>query len=119
MKIACSTCHTGSLKSERAGFPQQEQCLVCHSRDGDGRAGLPGEVLDNIPSQRLYKLPDFVFFSHAKHAAAKVACKSCHGDVAAQAVLEVKQPPTMKSCVDCHRTNRAAITCNTCHELGQ
>ncbi len=119
LKIACAVCHTGALIAERAGFPQAAQCLVCHKRDGDGRAGLPGQLLDHIPSQRLYKLADFVFFSHAKHAVAKVECKSCHGDVAAHDVLQVDHPLTMKACVDCHRAKKAAVGCTTCHELGQ
>jgi hypothetical protein len=25
----------------------------------------------------------------------------------------------MKWCVDCHKENKAAVRCNTCHELGQ
>jgi hypothetical protein len=25
----------------------------------------------------------------------------------------------MKWCVDCHKQNKAAVTCTTCHELGQ
>ena len=119
LKLACTTCHEHATKAERAGFPAAEKCLVCHQRDGDGRAGLAGEVLDHIPSQQLYKLPDFVFFSHARHGTAKVECRSCHGDVAARDVLELDHPPTMKACIECHRAKKAAIGCTTCHELGQ
>jgi hypothetical protein len=25
----------------------------------------------------------------------------------------------MKWCVDCHKQGKAAVRCNTCHELGQ
>jgi hypothetical protein len=25
----------------------------------------------------------------------------------------------MKWCVDCHKQTKAAVRCNTCHELGQ
>jgi hypothetical protein len=25
----------------------------------------------------------------------------------------------MKACVDCHKSRRAAVECNVCHELGQ
>jgi hypothetical protein len=25
----------------------------------------------------------------------------------------------MKACVDCHKSRRAAVGCNICHELGQ
>jgi hypothetical protein len=25
----------------------------------------------------------------------------------------------MKWCIDCHKQSKAAVRCNTCHELGQ
>jgi hypothetical protein len=25
----------------------------------------------------------------------------------------------MKWCIDCHKESKAAVRCNTCHELGQ
>jgi len=36
-----------------------------------------------------------------------------------QEVVQLQQPVKMKWCVDCHRSNKASITCNICHELGQ
>jgi c(7)-type cytochrome triheme protein len=72
-----------------------------------------------IPSQQIYELPDFVFFSHASHAAAMVECTTCHGNVAIQETITLNQPLKMKWCVDCHKQSHAAARCNTCHELGQ
>lgn len=72
-----------------------------------------------IPAQRVYDLPDFVFFSHGKHALAKIECQSCHGDVMARDTVEVEYPLKMKWCLDCHKQRRAVIACNACHELGQ
>lgn len=72
-----------------------------------------------IPSTRVYELPEFVFFSHAKHATGKVQCKSCHGDVLRQDTVNAEQPLKMKWCVDCHKQTKATIVCNNCHELGQ
>ncbi|MCU1260109.1 MAG: hypothetical protein JWO80_2994, partial [Bryobacterales bacterium] len=68
---------------------------------------------------RVYEAPDFVFFSHAKHAAARVECKGCHGDVMLQEFVQLQQPVKTKWCVDCHKASRAPTACNTCHELGQ
>jgi hypothetical protein len=34
-------------------------------------------------------------------------------------VVTKEVPTTMKSCVACHKARRAAVDCNTCHELGQ
>jgi hypothetical protein len=72
-----------------------------------------------IPSRRVYEAPDFVFFSHAKHATARIECKGCHGDVMLQSIVLLQQPVKMKWCVDCHKTSKAPTVCNTCHELGQ
>ena len=86
-----------------------KQCRVCHVDMADRK----------IPARRVYEAPDFVFFSHGRHVAAKVQCVRCHGDVAAQAIVTARQPLKMKWCVDCHKEAKAAVRCNTCHELGQ
>ena len=52
-------------------------------------------------------------------AAAKVACAACHGDVKAQAKIEVHRSTKMAACVDCHKEHKATVACNACHELGQ
>ncbi len=67
----------------------------------------------------IHELPEFVFFSHGTHMAAKVECVSCHGEVATQETVVLQQPLKMKWCVDCHQQRKAASKCNTCHELGQ
>jgi c(7)-type cytochrome triheme protein len=72
-----------------------------------------------IPLKRVYELPEFVFFSHGKHAGAKVECKSCHGDISQQAVVQLAQPLKMKWCIDCHKQQKASTSCTLCHELGQ
>ena len=72
-----------------------------------------------IPWTRIYKVRDYVFFSHAKHAAAKIECAACHGPVERRAVLSREVNLNMKFCVDCHRARGASIDCNHCHELNQ
>jgi cytochrome c7-like protein len=109
LKLKCVSCHKNAEQAERAGFPEITQCKACHL-DMSTR---------EIPSQRIYELPDFVFFSHASHAAAKVECTACHGNVAIQETITLNQPLKMKWCVDCHKQSHAAVRCNTCHELGQ
>ena len=86
-----------------------KQCHVCHVDMADRK----------IPSRRIYEVPDFVFFSHGKHAEAKIECKSCHGDVLQQEVVQAQQTVKMKWCVGCHKSNQASISCTLCHELGQ
>lgn len=109
LKLKCVACHAEAEQGDLATFPAVAQCKTCHV---DIRERL-------IPSQRIYSLPDFVFFNHGRHAAAKVECVACHGNVMQQEKIELAQAMKMKWCVDCHKQNKAAVTCTTCHELGQ
>lgn len=106
--MPCGSCHPGAGSKERAGFPSQAQCRTCH-KDFAGK----------IPAARVYRLPDYVFFSHSVHLKAKAECKTCHGDVWRQETLNVFRPINMKGCVDCHKQNQATEVCLVCHELGQ
>jgi hypothetical protein len=69
------------------------------------------------PQLPVYRLPDFVFFSHVRHAQA--ACEKCHGDVWGQESIRPMLQMKMKACVDCHQANQATVACTTCHELSQ
>ena len=95
--------------------------MTCHRampKDADPLkklAALPASTLV-VPEKPLYKLPDFVFFSHARHKAGNVECATCHGDVWQADVVELKLPMRMKACIDCHRENSAPVKCNSCHE---
>lgn len=108
LKLSCTYCHTTAAKEDLAGFPALSQCRTCHPQMADRK----------LPSARIYKVPDYVFFSHAVHVA-KLECTSCHGEVYRQEQLKVERPTTMPACVACHREHKAATGCNVCHELGQ
>src|ERR1019366_8841572 len=106
----CANCHTTATRQERAGIPNIARCALCH------------QDMRNKPAidwVRVYKLRDFVFFSHAKHVNANVACADCHGPVETRDVLAKEKSTSMVACVDCHRARNAPVTCNVCHELGQ
>ena len=105
LHLKCVSCHAGAESSERATFPDAQKCQGCHA------------ALEIRPPKPVYVLPDFVFFSHAKHAAAKVGCETCHGDVWRQDPTTPFLAMKMKACVDCHKTNKAAVACNLCHDL--
>lgn len=85
-------------------MPPLARCQVCHPRTALAE-----------PAARIYKLPDFVNFSHARHTA---NCSVCHGAVYVRDIQPVL-PMTMKACVDCHRARRASVSCTVCHELNQ
>ena len=125
LDLKCTGCHAAAQTGERAGFPPVSTCLSCH-RGAENQSGslgrlasmTPAEVV--VPPAPVYRLPDFVFFSHKRHAAANVRCGTCHGEVRTQDVItKPAMPMKMKACVDCHRANQASTGCTTCHELGQ
>ena len=105
----CTFCHKGAATQARSGFPAAALCRTCH----------PKQETPPIPSRRVYRLADFVFFSHARHADAKVQCATCHGNVNAQDPMLLFRSTKMADCVECHKQTKATIVCQKCHELGQ
>ena len=107
-----------------AGFPAVSQCMKCHAtvaKDSEQikkLAALPSDTRI-VPEKPVYKLPDFVVFSHTRHKTGGIECTACHGNVWESDVVELKLPMRMKACVDCHKANQAAATCTTCHEAFQ
>ena len=98
--------------------------MTCHravKKDSPAIRRLAALAADEkpAPSERIYKVADFVSFSHARHRKAEIECRSCHGAVAERDAMTLEVPVTMKNCVNCHRERHASIACNTCHELGQ
>jgi hypothetical protein len=72
-----------------------------------------------VPEKPNYKMPDYVYFSHVRHKMGGVEGAACHGDVWQSDTVEPHLAMRMKACVDCHKTNHAAVTCTTCHEAFQ
>jgi hypothetical protein len=72
-----------------------------------------------IPWVRVYRNPDFVFFSHERHARARVECAECHGPVEKRDVLMKEVSTSMTACMSCHAARGARNDCSACHELGQ
>ncbi len=97
------TCHEG-IKKDSAAIRR----LATYQ--GEGKS---------LPWARVYQIPDYVFFSHAKHVGAKVDCAACHGSVTRSDTLRREVRINMKFCMDCHRARSARNECNVCHELGQ
>jgi hypothetical protein len=59
--------------------------------------------------QRVYTLPDHVYFDHRPHVNAGIACQSCHGEVQTMEKLSREMLMRMKNCLDCHRDAHAAL----------
>lgn len=122
--ITCLDCHRAAKTSERAGIPQPQQCMLCHVTVAAESplirrlASLRGkqEKLDWI---RVYRLPDFIFFSHASHLRAGEQCARCHGPVEKREVLAKEISTSMTTCMNCHATREVSTECFLCHDLGQ
>jgi mono/diheme cytochrome c family protein len=145
-KIDCQYCHADARRAEYAGLPSVERCVGCHKIIGVqdnpeigkihayARAGQP------IPWVRVFKVPEFTYFTHKAHVHAGLACQTCHGPIERMRVvgaptgprllndlsrlvgLKPTPPPlSMGWCVDCHRTQNATrnmqapLDCVVCH----
>jgi hypothetical protein len=70
-----------------------------------------------VPWVRLYRLPDYVWFSHTvHHQEANISCETCPGPVAEREVMSKEKPITMASCMDCHARSKAPNGCTVCHD---
>jgi len=121
--MKCADCHPGAAKSERAGLPGAAACQVCHrairSDSPEVRKLAPFlEASGRIPWVRVYRVPEFVFFSHASHVGAGLACESCHGEVSKRDVLAKEVSTSMTACMNCHAARRVSNDCHFCHALG-
>lgn len=108
MRIDCRYCHAGVEISRIASVPATEICMNCHRTAMTDRPGIQAvraayETGRPVRWRRVYRLPDFVYFSHDVHVAAGATCDLCHGDVARATVIKQILPLSMGDCLGCHR----------------
>ena len=120
-KIPCLDCHAYADKSPSAGVPSLRKCMGCHKFVAKDKAEvqlLAKRFEDGQPLrwELVFAVPDFIYFSHRAHVGANVACKECHGDVAAAKTVRQEQPFTMGRCLACHEARRATRDCMACHK---
>lgn len=122
--IQCRDCHAIADPGFAAGYPAEATCMACHASI---KADSPHIQLlaklnaegTAVPWNRIYRVPDFVWFSHASHVEdAGVECETCHGPVAQREVLFQEKPTTMAACMECHARNNAPNDCDLCHDPG-
>jgi len=145
-RLDCQYCHADARRSEYAGIPSVERCLGCHRIIGAQDNPEIGKIQEYrrrgqpIPWIRVFKLPEFAYFTHKAHIRFGLACQTCHGPIERMRVVGadtgpslahdlmnlvgLKPPPrplTMGWCVDCHRREnaeggaRAPLDCAVCH----
>jgi hypothetical protein len=118
----CALCHQTAISGETAGLPTADVCMACHQLVAAGSPAIRklatyAKQHKPIPWVRVYRIQDFVFFSHKRHSGAKVACASCHGQVCERDVLRQEIKLSMIFCVNCHKARKATLKCNACHTL--
>jgi hypothetical protein len=106
--IDCRYCHTSVGNSAFAGIPPLSTCMTCHSQLfttapvlAPLRAAFAGRR--TLSWNRVYDLPDFVYFDHSIHIAKGIGCSSCHGRVDEMPLTERQAPLSMQWCLGCHR----------------
>ena len=122
-QMACTDCHPGAIEGERAGLPDRDHCMLCHQAIATDRAAV--RRLAELPAgsrirwERVYRVPDFVFFSHAEHTDSGLGCEICHGPVETRSVLAQEVSTNMVACMNCHAQRQVSNECYLCNDLGQ
>jgi len=119
----CTDCHLYALNGERATIPNLQTCADCHfepigESEDEARLVAYLEAEDPIPWQKVYWVPDHVYFSHRRHtSAAEIECASCHGAVGerTEPLTRPLVSMTMTKCMECHDRSGASNDCIVCH----
>ena len=118
----CLDCHAIRKPGFAAGIPQEATCMGCHATI---KADSPAikklaefhKSKKPVPWVKVYKVPDYVWFSHEiHHREAGLECESCHGPVAEREVIVREKSTSMTACVACHDQRGASQECNVCHD---
>jgi hypothetical protein len=119
----CTDCHLHARTGARATIPNVTVCADCHLEaltESTEEARLVELIAaqQEIPWQKVFSVPDHVYFSHRRHATiAEIECETCHGPM-----REREQPVTralpsmdMDACIACHERAGASNDCARCH----
>ncbi len=114
LKIPCLYCHSGVLKSRKAGIPSVEKCMNCHKVTKVESAEIKklAAIYDSgepLEWQRIHALPDHVFFDHRPHVNAGIICQTCHGEVQNMDIVYQSMSMRMSNCLGCHRDPHDAV----------
>ena len=121
-RIQCRQCHTIPDPGDFATLPATAKCMECHTavkKDSPAIQQLAGFHKDSkpVPWARVYRLPDYMFFSHKEHVTkAGATCEACHGPVSEREVMRRERDISMQACMECHRAKSASIACDYCHD---
>lgn len=123
--LSCIFCHSQVRRGPSADLPSLELCAGCHRWLSTQTPATEAVVAaydtgTEVSWARVYKVPDFVYFTHQSHVVvAKVECAVCHGDVAQMALARKVRNLNMKFCINCHsqKTGQERLMdCDICHK---
>ncbi len=121
LSLQCTFCHTTVEKSIRASAPPMSKCMECHkavAKDKEEIIKLT-RYWDNkelIPWEKVYSVPEHVYFSHKRHIKAGLDCSKCHGQLAVMPRVRQVTSIRMGFCIDCHKAKGVSRDCYTCHK---
>jgi hypothetical protein len=107
---------------DRATLPGTAKCMACHATIKKESPAIQKlaeyhKKGEQVPWKRVYRIPDYVFFSHQVHLTkAKATCETCHGAVRERDVMQKEKDISMAACSDCHKAAGASVECNYCHD---
>lgn len=119
--LKCDGCHTVPEPGDLATYPAESKCMECHAAVKTESPAIRKlsdfyKLKKPVPWVRIYRIPDFVWFSHRVHYKnAKISCETCHGPVAERDVIVKEKLIDMASCMFCHDQMGASLACNFCH----
>ena len=119
--MACQTCHPNPDPGKNMGIARPSACMGCHktvkaTSPAIMQLAALAKKNRDIPWIRVYRIPDFVKFSHRLHLKTGNTCDECHGPVATRTRLAVEYDMKQTGCLACHRVKKAPMLCSTCHD---
>jgi hypothetical protein len=120
--LKCETCHQMPEAGDDMALPATDKCMTCHAsirKDSPSIQKLAQYHEDGqtVPWVRVYRLPDYVDFSHKDHLAmANATCETCHGPVRERDSIRKDSDISMAGCMECHRANNVSVARNYCHD---
>lgn len=119
--LECQSCHENADPGSFMGFPAESFCMSCHQAIKTEsphirKLAAAAEAGKSIEWERVYRIENYVYFSHRRHIQAGTSCETCHGPVRERDVMSREVVHNMKTCMACHEAQGAPNECGTCHE---
>ena len=121
LEVACKMCHPNPDPGWSMTIAPASVCMQCHNAiktDSPAIRKLAEYAAEkkDIPWQRVYQIPDWVYYSHRVHLNAKAVCSDCHANVAESEAVSKEGDISMGACMTCHQMRKVSFGCRFCHQ---